>query len=518
MVDGGTNRSEPIKNKPATYPSSTQHNPKKMNRRDKKSLVYHSIWDPIELGKYLNEKHCIKLWLYLIKNSYTNTVISDINDIPFESLKLPIRSIPDIKTNFLLFTSKVDETFHSNRGDTTKLVIKLQDNHKIETVIMNHAHRNTVCLSSQIGCAMGCKFCATGSMGIIGDLTCGEIIEQFYYANRISKIRNVVFMGMGEPLNNYNNVLEALKFLTDTKRYNLSPRHITVSTVGIIKNIYKLTEDMPMVNLALSLHAPNQEIRLQIVPTATSYHINNLMEAIDHYIANSKNNKKHKLIVNNNTNSNIINNKYNDDNNDDDDISNSNNISNERDNESYSNSCEKPSLLARRTSVMIEYILIKDINDRPEHAKELGELLTINDRRYHVLLNLIPYNPTDTCEDFHPPIQEDIKQFNDILINFPYNIHTRIRQEMGQDIAGACGQLVVKANKNQKELVDVEDISLTNTKSEKKIKIKSKDKVESIENISTYRFPSIYSTVVLSIGFGFVSYMLYKLSRNRIKV
>lgn len=485
-----------------------------MSRRDKKSLVYHSIWDPIELGKYLNEKHCIKLWLYLIKNSYSNTVVSDIHDIPFESLKLPIRSIPDIKTNFLLFTSKIDETFHSNRGDTTKLVIKLQDNHKIETVIMNHAHRNTVCLSSQIGCAMGCKFCATGSMGIIGDLTCGEIIEQFYYANRISKIRNVVFMGMGEPLNNYNNVLEALKFLTDTKRYNLSPRHITVSTVGIIKNIYKLTEDMPMVNLALSLHAPNQDIRLQIVPTATNYHIDKLMEAIDHYIANSKNNKKHKL-NNNNNNSNIINNDYNDDNDDDDNVS--SNISNERENGSNISSCEKTSLLARRTSVMIEYILIKDINDRPEHAKQLGELLILNDRRYHVLLNLIPYNPTDTCEDFHPPLQEDIKQFNDILIKFPYNIHTRIRQEMGQDIAGACGQLVVKANKIQKELVDVEDITLANTKSAKNSKVKSKNKVESIGNIYSYRFPSIFSTVAFSMGFGFISFMLYKLSRNRIK-
>jgi len=481
-----------------------------MSRRDKKSLVYHSIWDPIELGKYLNEKHCIKLWLYLIKNSYSSTVISDVNDIPFESLKLPIRSVPDIKANFVLFTSKVEETFYSNRGDTTKLVIKLQDNHKIETVIMNHAHRNTVCLSSQIGCAMGCKFCATGSMGIIGDLTCGEIIEQFYYANRVSKIRNVVFMGMGEPLNNYNNVLEALKFLTDTKRYNLSPRHITVSTVGIIKNIYKLTEDMPMVNLALSLHAPNQEIRLQIVPTATSYHIDKLMEAIDHYIANSKNNKKNKPYVNINYGSNETNNTNNNDNNDDGD-----NI-NDSENQFNVKFREKSSF-ARKTSVMIEYILIKNINDRPDHAKELGELLVLNNRRYHILLNLIPYNPTDTCEDFHPPSQEDIKQFNDILINSPYNIHTRIRQEMGQDIAGACGQLVVKANKIHKELVDLEDITLTDTKNNKISKIKSKNKVRSLEVIPSNCINGIINTIVFSFGFGLVSYMIYKFSRNRIR-
>ncbi len=484
-----------------------------MNRRDKKSLVYHSIWDPIELGKYLSDKHCIKLWLYLIKNSYSDTVINDINDIPFIELKLPLRSIPDIKTNFVLFTSKIDETLHSNRGDTTKLVIKLQDNHKIETVIMNHAHRNTVCLSSQIGCAMGCKFCATGSMGIIGDLTCGEIIEQFYYANRLSKIRNVVFMGMGEPLNNYNNVLEALKFLTDTKRYNLSPRHITVSTVGIIKNIYKLTEDMPLVNLALSLHAPNQDIRLKIVPTATSYHIDKLMEAIDYYIANSKNNKKYKLKFTAG-NTDTINNG---DENNDDNMNIINNNSDINTNEKDNNTCEKPLMLARKTSVMIEYILIKNINDRPEHAKELGELLVINDRRFHILLNLIPYNPTDTCEDFQPPSQDDIKQFNDILIDFPYNIHTRIRQEMGQDIAGACGQLVVKANKNKKELVDVEDITLTNTKVDKISRSKSKDKVDSLKNSSNH-ISGIISTIAFSVGFGFITYIIYKYSRNRIKM
>ena len=256
---------------------------------------------------------------------------------------------------------------------------------------------------------MGCRFCATGTMGIIGDLKSSEIIEQVVYANMVSKVRNVVFMGMGEPLNNYDNVKLAVDFLVDPRRFGLSARHVTISTVGVVKSMYRLTDELKNVNLALSLHGPTQEIRLQIVPSASAHHIDKLMAAMDYHIAqNAGVKRKSQLKV---------------------------------------------------TSVMIEYILIKEVNDRAEHAHLLGQLLL--PRRNHVLLNLIPYNPTDVPgQNFVPPDQSDVDTFYQICTSEQYGIFTRVRQEMGQDIAGACGQLALKSGTSSvpTEAVDIEDI------------------------------------------------------------
>jgi hypothetical protein len=248
-------------------------------------------------------------------------------------------------------------------------------------------------------------------MGIIGDLTAGEIIEQVIYANNVTKIRNVVFMGMGEPLNNWENVRRAVEFLIDNRTLGLSPRHVTVSTVGVVHNMKRLTVELPTVNLALSLHAPNQEIRLKIVPAAKAHKFEKLMAALDFHIQNSNSNSK--------------------------------------------------KLFLRATTVMIEYILIKDVNDRPEHAHELGALL--GPRRANILLNLIPYNPTDVAEDFFPPSQESIDAFFKVITAPEYGIYCRVRQEMGQDIDGACGQLALKskAEKAQEaqDKLDIEELS-----------------------------------------------------------
>jgi sorting nexin-8 len=161
--------------------------------------------------------------------------------------------------------------------------------------------------------------------------------------------------------------------------------------------------------MALSLHAPNQEIRLQIVPAAKAHKLDKLMEALDFHIANTKR-KNSKLFL-------------------------------------------------RETAVMIEYILIKDVNDRPEHAHELGRLLT--SRKQNILLNLIPYNPTEVSEHFNPPTQEDIDNFFKIITSDEYGIYCRVRQEMGQDIDGACGQLALKSHAEKaqelKDKVDIED-------------------------------------------------------------
>ena len=364
-------------------------------RRKNENLKLKSIWDEKLLYEYLNEngtakRHTHKLWNWMLSHPEAS-----LDEVPMETWSIPISAVEAIRRDFVKFTSKIVEKSDSARGDTTKLLIELQDGeYRIETVVMRHRGHATVCVSSQIGCQMGCKFCATGTMGIIGNLTSGKILEQLIYANSITRIRNVVFMGMGEPLNNFENVKLAVEFMTDNKRFGLSPKHVTVSTVGVIKNMYRLTNEMPYVNLALSLHAPNQEIRLKIVPTASASDINKLMEAIDYHIRfNNRPNKK---------------------------------------------------VLLKTTSVMIEYILIKGINDAPEHAHELGALLS--SRRASIILNLIPYNPTDVIHKYEPPTPENISTFFEICISDQYRIYTRVRQEMGQDIAGACGQLALIRN------------------------------------------------------------------------
>jgi sorting nexin-8 len=380
-------------------------------RRQPKEFKLKSIFEPTLVVPILGEKHATQVWLWLLRNPQATSVA----DIPFNKWSISYKASGKLKEEFVLFSTKVAEKFDSVRGDTTKLLVELQDGHQIETVVMKHHNRNTVCVSSQVGCQMGCRFCATGTMGIIGDLMACEIIEQLVHANHVAKIRNVVFMGMGEPLNNYNNVKHSIEFMVDARVMALSPKHVTVSTVGVINSMYRLTAELPAVNLALSLHAPNQEVRLKIVPAASAHKLDKLMEAIDNHIKNACNT------------------------------------------ENFRNN----GLLSRQ-GVMMEYILIRDVNDRPEHAHELGQLLL--PRREYILLNLIPYNPTDVAEDYAPPLQEDVERFWDICKSPPYNIHTRMRTEMGQDIAGACGQLALVKNPNQKnasldlaEQRDIED-------------------------------------------------------------
>jgi adenine C2-methylase RlmN of 23S rRNA A2503 and tRNA A37 len=216
--------------------------------------------------------------------------------------------------------------------------------------------------------------------------------------------------------------------MVDSERYSLSPRQVTVSTVGVIKNMIRLSNDVPHVNLALSLHAPNQQVRLKIVPTASAQKFEKLMEAVDYHIVRSKDYQRGKR-------------------------------------QQLADVDDKTFTKRQKLCcVMIEYILIRDINDRPEHAHELGALL--QSRRDYLLLNLIPYNPTDVAEDYFPPSEEDVQEFSRICQSEPYLIHTRVRQEMGQDIDGACGQLAVATNKLKKKAadIDIEDISASSTR------------------------------------------------------
>ncbi|KAJ4834942.1 hypothetical protein Tsubulata_047377 [Turnera subulata] len=343
------------------------------------------------------------IWKYVIKNP--NCEWDQIPDLPTSAYAL-------LHAKFKTFTSTVHSVIDSSDGVTTKLLIKLQNGAFVEAVIMRYdtrlgkycgkprpgGLRSTLCISSQVGCKMGCKFCATGSMGFKNNLSSGEIIEQLVHASRLSQIRNVVFMGMGEPLNNYSALVEAVRVMLGSP-FQLSPKRITVSTVGVIHAINKLHKDLPGLNLAVSLHAPVQDIRCQIMPAARAFPLEKLMDALHVYQKNSQ------------------------------------------------------------QKILIEYIMLDGVNDEEQHAHQLGKLL----ERFDVVVNLIPFNPIGNLSQFRTSSEEKVLRFQKILRG-DNNIRTTVRKQMGQDISGACGQLVVSLpdKLNQKSvLTDIEDLVST---------------------------------------------------------
>ncbi|RLN84154.1 hypothetical protein BBJ28_00013164 [Nothophytophthora sp. Chile5] len=355
------------------------------------------------------ELHALSIWRHLAQHP-THT-FADIPGIP-----KALRTL--LAEHFAVFTTTVSTEQRSADG-TVKLLLRLQDGHEIEAVIMRHTGRNTLCVSSQVGCQMGCTFCATGTLGIIADLCSGEILEQLAHANRVAPIRNVVFMGMGEPLNNYDAVLQAIRAMT--KVFGLAPKYITLSTVGVIHRIRQLSQDAPLVRLALSLHAPTQEMRAEIVPTSTAYPLPKLMAAIDDHLAL----------------------KYN-------------------------------------RLVMVEYCMLAGVNDSLETAHLLGQLL--QNRSVHV--NLIPYNTTDVGAQFHAPEPEAIRAFHAILRE-PYNLKATIRENHGTDIDGACGQLALKNKPDVDAAQrDIEDLGPRRTKSPRKSKLQANEAVDASSSSS----------------------------------
>uniref|UniRef100_A0A804LFI5 Radical SAM core domain-containing protein n=1 Tax=Zea mays TaxID=4577 RepID=A0A804LFI5_MAIZE len=231
-----------------------------------------------------------------------NPRCSDLDGVP----SLPAAAYALLRQKFRPTTSTLTAAADSKDRTTTKLLICLQNGESVEAVVMRYdtrlgkydgkprpgGVRSTLCVSSQVniyfyvgcqvGCKMGCRFCATGTMGFKSNLSSGEIVEQLVHASRYSQIRNVVFMGMGEPMNNYNALVEAIGVFTGSP-FQLSPKRITVSTVGIIHGINKFNGDLPKVNLAVSLHAPDQDIRCQIMPAARAFPLGKLMNALQSY-------------------------------------------------------------------------------------------------------------------------------------------------------------------------------------------------------------------------------------------
>ncbi len=263
--------------------------------------------------------------------------------------------------------------------DTFKFLFKLEDGNLIEAVLMNHDYGNSLCVSSQVGCNMGCRFCESGRLKKVRGLTSGEMVSQILKIEKeINKrISHVVVMGIGEPFDNYDNLIKFIEIVNYNKGINLGSRHITVSTCGIVPKIYEFSKLPFQVNLAISLHAPNDEIRNKIMPINKAYPIKELMMAVDEYIR----------------------------------------------------------LTNRR--VTFEYIMLDNVNDSIENAKELAHLL----RGKNCYVNLIPYNETENIS-FKRAEKEQILKFYDILKK--EKISVTIRREFGGKISAACGQLRAK--------------------------------------------------------------------------
>lgn len=299
-----------------------------------------------------------------------------------------------IKEELPIFSFEVDKVVTSGDKSTTKVLFSFKDGKKIEGVLMKFKDgRNTVCISSQVGCPLKCTFCATGTLGFGRNLTGEEIADQVLYFTQLLKqkderLTNVVFMGMGEPLLNYDEVIKSLDIITGKDSIGLGARHITVSTAGIVEGIEKFSDYPQQVNLAISLHAPNQKLRLELMPIAKRYDIMQVINAAKTYMK-----KTHRRL-------------------------------------SY------------------EYVMLKNINDTDECADELGELL--KGQLCHV--NLIPYNATD-IEGIEGSTKTQIRKFKEILDY--HKVPATIRVSLGQDIAAACGQLANKAKQKQESPIPI---------------------------------------------------------------
>lgn len=294
-----------------------------------------------------------------------------------EMTNLPVRLRTALKSEFLF--SSFEIVRHQVAGDRTeKLLLKLRDSELVECVLMRDPGRRTVCISTQVGCAMGCVFCASGLLGVKRDLSTAEIFEQVLLLNRLmendERITNLVVMGIGEPFANYTNLMQALELLTAPDGFGLGARRITVSTVGLPKRIREFAHCGKQFNLAVSLHAPNDELRSQIVPVNRGTGLAEILAAADEYFA----------------------------------------------------------VTGRRVSY--EYVLLSGINDQPKHAEQLARLL--HGRHAHV--NLIPMNGVSELV-MTAPGEPLTRRFSTILES--RGVAVTIRKRKGADIDAACGQL-----------------------------------------------------------------------------
>ena len=339
-------------------------------------------------GWDLSLVHAARLWRYLYLDG-----AEKIADMP----ELPARLRSKLETETTFGHLAIARETHSSDGFTRKYLLALEDGHRIETVLMRYKGRTTACISSQVGCAMGCVFCATGQMGYTRHLTAGEIVAQAVHVDRVlrrtaeenpalsendhtsphhrhERLRNIVLMGMGEPLHNYDAVMKAVDILCDGTGMGLGAKKITLSTVGVVPGIIRMTEEKRQVCLAVSLHGATQAERAALVPAARKWTLDALMDACRYYTTK----------------------------------------------------------MDRR--IFFEWTLIEGKNDGPEQAHAVGALL----KGMQAQVNLIPLNPTS---GYAGAPSHHAKQFQQILAG--YGLPSTVRQRRGIDIGAGCGQLAV---------------------------------------------------------------------------
>ncbi|HCS65645.1 MAG TPA: 23S rRNA (adenine(2503)-C(2))-methyltransferase RlmN [Cellvibrio sp.] len=300
-----------------------------------------------------------------------------------KDLRAKLKDIAEIRM------PEVVQQFDSTDG-TRKFLIRVSGNNVIETVYIPDGDRGTLCVSSQVGCSLDCSFCATGKQGFNRDLTAAEIIGQVWIAaksfgqlqaNGPRSVTNVVMMGMGEPLLNFDNVVDSMNLMMHDNAYGISKRRVTLSTSGVVPQLDRLSQYTDAC-LAISLHAPNDELRNELVPINRKYPIAMLLDSAKRYIE---------------------------------------------------------AMPDTHRKITIEYTLIDQINDRPHHARELAELL----RDVPVKINLIPFNPFN-LSNYKRVSNNALRKFQDILMEEGYI--TTVRTTRGDDIDAACGQLAGQVN------------------------------------------------------------------------
>lgn len=300
-----------------------------------------------------------------------------------KDLRAKLKDIAEIRM------PEVVQQFDSTDG-TRKFLIRVSGNNVIETVYIPDGDRGTLCVSSQVGCSLDCSFCATGKQGFNRDLTAAEIIGQVWIAaksfgqlqaNGPRSVTNVVMMGMGEPLLNFDNVVDSMNLMMHDNAYGISKRRVTLSTSGVVPQLDRLSQYTDAC-LAISLHAPNDELRNELVPINRKYPIAMLLDSAKRYIE---------------------------------------------------------AMPDTHRKITIEYTLIDQVNDRPHHARELAELL----RDVPVKINLIPFNPFN-LSNYKRVSNNALRKFQDILMEEGYI--TTVRTTRGEDIDAACGQLAGQVN------------------------------------------------------------------------
>ncbi|GIP40527.1 putative dual-specificity RNA methyltransferase RlmN [Paenibacillus sp. J31TS4] len=324
------------------------------------------------------------VWDWLYRKRVTS--FSDMTDVK-EDLRQLLEESFSIRT-------LTEHTRQEAADGTVKFLFRLADGNLIETVLMRQKYGLSVCVTTQVGCNIGCSFCASGLLAKTRDLSSGEIVEQIMqvqlYLDRAGngeRVSHVVVMGIGEPFDNFANLVDFLQVIKDAKGLAIGPRRITVSTSGLADKLFAFTDADLKVNLAISLHAPNNELRTRIMKINRGIPIERLMEAVDYYLEKTK----------------------------------------------------------RR--VTLEYILLKDVNDGEEQARELAALIRNRSRYFNV--NLIPYNPVDEHSQYQRSEKDSVLKFYDTLKK--EGISCSVRMEHGTDIDAACGQLRSKQIKRAGE-------------------------------------------------------------------